>query len=88
MDFYILPECDLVTVKWDVFRDMGVKPRSWRHSLKDTLKIRSADTLDTVKVRMGQIFVNNYDLYDLKVLLDKWCYKKNQIGHELYYYFV
>jgi hypothetical protein len=88
VDFYIRPECDLMAVKRDTFRDMGGKLRSWRHSLKDALKIQPDDTPDTVKVRMGQNFINNYDPCDLEVLLDKWCDKKNMVSHELYYYFL
>ena len=88
MNFYIPPECNLAAVKWDTFRDMGGKLRSWRHSLKDALKIQPDDTPDTVKARIRQNFINNYDLYDLEVLLNKWCDKKNKVGHELYYYFL
>ncbi|XP_059436912.1 uncharacterized protein LOC132170001 [Corylus avellana] len=57
---------------------MGVKLKSWRHSVKDTLKIQPGDTPNIVKARMGQDAVSQYNADDLDVLLDKWCDPKNQ----------
>jgi hypothetical protein len=68
--------------KKDVFRDMGTKLKIWRHSLKSKLDIQDDDTPKTIKVRIGQIFLDCYDSLDLEVLLDKWCEKKNRVGHD------
>jgi hypothetical protein len=61
----------MVAIKKDVFRDMGSKLKDWRHSLKNKLKIIDDDTYETVRVIMGQIFLNHYDSLYLKALLDK-----------------
>jgi hypothetical protein len=62
--------------KKDVFRDMGLKLKIWRHSLKNKLNIQDDDTLETVRTRMSQIFLDRYDPLDMEVLLDKWCEKR------------
>jgi hypothetical protein len=51
---YVLPEYDIITVKWDAFRNMGSKLKSWRHQLKHDLNIQLGDTLATVRVRVGK----------------------------------
>jgi hypothetical protein len=78
----------MVAIKKDAYRDIGSKLKSWRHSLKKPLNIQEDDTPETVRVRMGLIFLESYDPLDLEVLLVKWCEKKNKVGHKLYYYFV
>jgi hypothetical protein len=71
VDFYISPRYDLMAIKWDAFQVMGSKLKSWRHSLKNSLKIQPGDTSSIVKARMGQNFINNYDPFNLEMLLDK-----------------
>jgi hypothetical protein len=88
VDFYILPTYDLASVKRDAFRDMGEKLKSWRHKLKKQLNIQSDDTPETIRARVGEANLSKYDPQDLEALLDKWCDRANQVGHELYYYFV
>jgi hypothetical protein len=73
---------NMVAIKKDAFRDMGSKLKDWKHSLKSKLKITDDDTPETVRVRMGKIFLNRYDPLDLEALLDKWCSKKNKVGHD------
>jgi hypothetical protein len=61
VDFYISPRYDLVATERDAFQVMGSKLKSWRYSLKNSLKIQPDDTSGIVKARMGQNFINNYD---------------------------
>jgi hypothetical protein len=42
----------MVTIKKDVFGDMGSKLKDWKHSLKNKLKIRNDDISKTVRTRM------------------------------------
>ena len=72
----------MVPIKKDVFQDMGSKLKDWRHSLKFKLKIIDDDTLEIVKARMGPIFFSKYNHLDIDALLDKWCTKKNKVGHD------
>jgi hypothetical protein len=66
---------------WDAFHDIGHKFRDWRHSLKKPLKITYEDTPKTMRARMAPDFVGNYNPLDIDALLDKWCSKKNKVGH-------
>jgi hypothetical protein len=43
---------------------------------------------ETIPARMGEENLAKYDPLDLAELLGKWCSKENNVGHELYYYFV
>jgi hypothetical protein len=88
VDFYIPPSYDLQKVKRGVFRDMGVKLKNWRHSIKVKLGIQRGDTPKTVRARVGARRLSNYHLEDLDALLNKWCDEEYQVSHELYYYFV
>jgi hypothetical protein len=72
-----------MAIKKDAFRDMGSKLKDGKHSLKSKLKITDDDTLETVRTRMDQIFLNHYDHLDFEVLLDKLCSKRNKVGHDL-----
>jgi hypothetical protein len=88
MYFYIPPGLDMMVIKKNAFQYMVSKLKSWRHSLKRPLNIQNDDMPETVKVRMGQIYLDRYDPLDLEVLLVIWCEKKNKVGHKFYYYFV
>jgi hypothetical protein len=64
------------------FRDMGHKFRDWRHALKKPMKITDDDSHETVRARMAPDFVGRYNPLDIDTLLDKWCSKKNKVGHD------
>ncbi|XP_059441611.1 uncharacterized protein LOC132173941 isoform X2 [Corylus avellana] len=78
VDFFVPPECNMVAIKKNAFRDIGTELRTWRHELKKDLAIQPDDTPDTVRARVGQERLSEYDPFDLEILLDKWCSKKNQ----------
>jgi hypothetical protein len=78
--FYILPGSNIDEIKKDLWRDMGEKLKYWRSELKHPLKIGANDTPDTVKARAGE-FLNKYKQDDVQILLDRWCEKKNKVGH-------
>jgi hypothetical protein len=80
--FYIPPEMNMAAIKKDAFRDMGSKFWDWKHSLKKPLKITDNNTSKTMRARMAPDFVGCYDLLDIDALLDKWCSKKNKVGHD------
>jgi hypothetical protein len=48
--------------------------------MKHPLKIGANDTPDTVKARAGE-FLSKYKQDDVQILLDRWCEKKNKVGH-------
>jgi hypothetical protein len=73
-----------VSIKWDAFKDMGSKLKSWRHGLKGFLKIQSDDTPATVRARVEEQMLFRYNCTDLNILLDRWCSEENQVGHKLY----
>jgi hypothetical protein len=78
--FYILPSSNIAEIKKDLWRDMGEKLKYWRSELKHPLKIGANDTPDTVKARAGE-FLSKYKQDDVQILLDRWCEKKNKVGH-------
>jgi hypothetical protein len=88
VDFYIPPSYDLQNIKRGAFRNMGVKLKNWRHSIKDKLGIQRGDTPEMVRSRVGARRLSNYHPEDLDALLNKWCDEEYQVSHELYSYFV
>jgi hypothetical protein len=48
--------------------------------MKHPLKIGANDTPDIVKARAGE-FLSKYKQDDVQILLDRWCEKKNKVGH-------
>jgi hypothetical protein len=61
---------------------MGPKLKDWKESLKFKLKITDGDSLEMVRARMAPDFFSCYDPLDIDALLDKWCSKKNKVGHD------
>jgi len=88
VDFYIPPSYDLQKVKRDAFRDMGIKPKNWRHSTKVKLGIQRGDTPKMVRARVGARRLSDYHPEDLDALLNKLCDEEYHVSHVLYYYFV
>jgi hypothetical protein len=66
VQFYILEMCNLELVKCDVFRDMGLKQRNWRHKFKFSLKIQQDDKPETIQTRIGEENIAKYDPLDLE----------------------
>jgi hypothetical protein len=55
---------------------MGLKLKDWRHLVKIKLNIIDDDTLETVRMRMGQNVLSRYDPLNMDAMLDKWYSKK------------
>jgi hypothetical protein len=58
MHFYVPPEYDIMSIKWDGFKDMGNKLNSWRHGLKTFLKIQPGDTPTIVRARVEELMLS------------------------------
>jgi len=52
---------------------MAQKLRNWRHYGKSTALNSTGDTPKTIRARMGEENLRQYDPLDLAVLLEKWC---------------
>jgi hypothetical protein len=60
------------------------KLRTWRYLLKNKLNIQPCETPELVRARVQEDTFKEYDVEDVRVLLERWCDDAYRVGHELY----
>ncbi|XP_059441984.1 uncharacterized protein LOC132174328 [Corylus avellana] len=76
--FFVPPEFNLQAIKNEAFRDMGSKLQTWRHELKKVCGITEEDTPNTVRARVGEQTLSEYNAEDMEILLERWCTRENK----------
>ncbi|XP_059434867.1 uncharacterized protein LOC132167849 [Corylus avellana] len=76
--FFVPPEFNLKAIKNEAFKDMGSKLRTWRYELKKCCAITEEDTPDTIRARVGEKTLDEYNAEDVEILLERWCTRQNK----------
>jgi len=75
------PRFNTEEIKKEDFKDLSQKLRSWRAKLKKKLNVQPGETPEEVQASVGDQAFMEYDPKDMRVLLDRWCDERFQVGY-------